>query len=391
MRAVPASLLPRAGFGVPMETAFTAPGPHTDWADRPHLVQRMTDTAARLILVAAPAGSGKTTLVAQWRASTLATRLFAWISVDGGDNDAGQLCWHIVQALRRASPQFGADEVLRQLREPGVRHHRNVLPILVNELAALPGRVVLVLDDYQVITEPRCHDQLAFLLLHLPPPVQIVLITGQIPPLPLARLRATGEMAEFRARDLRFGLAETAWLVRAISAVELSGPDLAVLVERTEGWPAGLFLAAHSLRGHPAPSGFVGQFTGQNRYIADFMTEEVLGRQPAEIREFLVRTSVLDRFCAPLCDAVAGRTARPKSWTCSTGRTSSSFRWTKYGSGTGITISSRRLCGDSSPGPSPASPPPCTSARAPGTGDPGRRARRSVTRSPPVTGLAPAT
>jgi LuxR family maltose regulon positive regulatory protein len=289
-----------------METTFTAPGPHAEWADRPHLLQRLTGTAARLVLVSAPAGFGKTTLVAQWRAGTLASRSFAWISLDGSDNDVGRLCRHIIEALCRACPQFGADEILRQLRTPGPDITATVLPILVNELATLAGRVVLVLDDYQVITEPRCHELTAFLLAHLPSSVQIVLITRTDPPLPLARLRATGDMTEFRVRDLRFGLAETASLVRTISDIELTGPDLAVLVERTEGWPAGLFLAAHSLRGHPAPTAFVRQFTGHNRHIADFIKEEVLSRQPAEIRQFLARTCILDRFCAPLCDAVAG-------------------------------------------------------------------------------------
>jgi len=162
-----------------------------------------------------------------------------------------------------------------------------VLPMLVNELAALPGQVVLVLDDYHVIRERSCHDQIAFLLFHLPPTAQLVLITRADPPLPLARLRAAGQMAEFRAHELRFAPQEVATLVHTVSAVELSEPDLADLLERTEGWPAGVYLAALSLRGHPSPSAFIHQFTGDNRFIVDFLAEEVLSRQPGEIRHSL--------------------------------------------------------------------------------------------------------
>src|SRR6185437_11678049 len=164
-----------------------------------------------------------------------------------------------------------------------------VLPMLVNELAAVDEPVVLVLDDYHVISEPSCHDQVAFLLLHLPLSAQVVVITRADPPLPLARLRAAGELAEIRARELRFSPPEAAALVYAVCGVELSEPDLASLVERTEGWPAGVYLAALSLRGHTAPSAFVQQFTGDNRFIVDFLAEEVLSRQPEEVRTFLTR------------------------------------------------------------------------------------------------------
>ena len=157
-----------------------------------------------------------------------------------------------------------------------------------------------------MIPEPACHEQIAFLLAHLPPSAQVVLITRADPPLPIARLRAAGELFEIRARELRFSPAEAALFVQRMSAAELSLSDIAGLVERTEGWPAGLYLAALSLRGHPRPSAFVQQFTGDNRFIADFLAEEVLSRQPAEIRQFLARTSILDRFSAPLCDAVIG-------------------------------------------------------------------------------------
>ena len=170
----------------------------------------------------------------------------------------------------------------------------------------MPLRIVLVLDDYHVIKDRRCHEQVAALLRHLPPTLKIVLATRTSPPLPLARLRTLGEMTEIRPRDLRFTRQEATGLVRTVSAVDLTAPDLADLVRRTEGWPTGVYLAAMALRGHPSPRDFIQQFTGDNRFVADFLVEEVLSRQSAEIRQFLTRTAILGRFCAPLCDAVAG-------------------------------------------------------------------------------------
>lgn len=291
---------------MPIETKLHAPGPREEWVERAGLIEDLIGATAKLVLVDAPAGFGKTTLVAQWRASAMESRPFAWISLDRGDNDPARLWWYITHALRRACPELGGETALPE-RPVQVRDITGtLLPNLVNELAALSAPVVLVLDDCQVVTEPSCHEQIAFLLLHCPSSVQVVLITRTDPPLPLAGLRAAGDLAEIRVPQLRFGPAEAARLVRAISGADLSEPDLAILVERTEGWPVGLYLAALSLRGHPAPSVFVCQFTGDNRFIADFLAEEVLGRQPDEIRQFLARTAILGRFCAPLCDAVAG-------------------------------------------------------------------------------------
>jgi LuxR family maltose regulon positive regulatory protein len=296
----------RADLDVPIETKLHAPGVRKEWVERPQLVGSLDSAVARLVLVDAPAGFGKTTLVAQWRSSAQRSRPFAWLTLDRGDDDPGRLWWYVVSALQRARPEFSAGNITKALRSQAPDIIGEVLPALVNELAGISAPVVLVLDDYHVIKERSCHEQVAFLLPHLPPAVQVVLITRVDPPLQLARLRAAGELAEFRAHDLRFRPAEAASLVGTVSAVELSEPDLADLVERTEGWPAGVYLAALSLRGHPSPSAFVHQFTGDNRFIVDFLAEEVLGRQPAEIRQFLARTSILGRFCAPLCDAVVG-------------------------------------------------------------------------------------
>ena len=278
-----------------------------EWVQRPRLLEELARAvSAKLVLVDAPAGFGKTTLVAQWRASAIERRRFAWVSLDSGDDDPGRLWWHVVSALERACPELDAEDLLRALRTQAPQIGDDVIPGLANRLARLRAPVVLVLDDYHVIKERSCHDQMASLLLHLPPAVQLVLITRADPRLPLARLRTTGEMVEIRMPELRFGPLQAAALVHAVSGAGLSAADLADLVERTEGWPAGLYLAALSLRGHPAPGAFVRQFTGNNRFVVDFLAEEVLTRQPAEIRQFLARTSILGRFCAPLCDAVAG-------------------------------------------------------------------------------------
>ena len=304
--AVRAPAHARIGLDVPVETKFHAPDLRPEWVARPALTERLAGADARLILVDAPAGFGKTVAVAQWRSSTVESRPFAWVSLDQGDNDPGRLWWHVVCALQRASPEIGAEQILNALRVQSPEITGVVLPILVNELAALRVPVVLVLDDYHVIREPACHEQIEFLLLHLPPSAQLVLTTRADPPLSLSRLRAVGAMAEIRVPDLRFAPGETATLVQAVADVTLGESDLAVLMERTEGWPAGVYLAALSLRGHPSPHTFVRQFTGDNRFVVDFLAQEVLSRQPRKIRQFLTRTSVLGRFCAPLCDAVTG-------------------------------------------------------------------------------------
>ncbi len=291
---------------MPIETKLHAPRSRREWMERAQLTGYLADTAARLVLVDAPPGFGKTTLVAQWRSRPGEGRRFAWVSLDRGDDDPDRLWWYVVSALQRACPEIDGDVILTALRMQAQDVAGSVLPILVNELAIISAPVVLVLDDYHEIKNGSCHDQITFLLHHLPPTAQIVLITRADPPLPLGRLRADGELVEIRQRELRFTPAETAALVHAVAGIQLSEPDLADLAARTEGWPTGVYLAALSLRGHPAPGAFVRQFTGENRFIVDFLAEEVLNRQPGEIRQFLVRSSILARFCAPLCDAVTG-------------------------------------------------------------------------------------
>ena len=303
---LPLAVRARVGLDVPIEAKLHAPNPRAGWVKRPELTEYLARTPARLVLVDAPAGFGKTTLVAQWRSRTAENRPFAWVSLDRGDDDPSRLWWYIVTALQRACPQIDGEAILTELRTQGLDPTETVVPMLANALAALEAPVVLVLDDYHMIKERSCHDQIAFLVLHLPPSAQLVLITRADPPLPLARLRATGEMVEIRAHELRFAPEDAAALVHAVSGVQLGEADLADLLARTEGWPAGVYLAALSLRGHPSPHTFVQDFTGDNRFIVDFLADEVLGRQAGDIRQFLARTSILARFCVPLCDAVTG-------------------------------------------------------------------------------------
>jgi ATP/maltotriose-dependent transcriptional regulator MalT len=288
-------------LSVPLEAKIQPPELRPEWVERPDLVRQLSDVTARLILISAPAGFGKTVLVSQWRAGAAGSR-FAWVTLDSGDNNPSRLWWKVISAVRRACPEFDADPPRVLIPRQG----RTLLPVLIARLAALPAPVVLVLDDYQVINHHGCHMQVEFLLQDLPRPIQIVLATRATPSLQLARLRAAGEVADIGTRELRFSRAEAAALVSTVAGVGLGGADLTALDTRTEGWPAGVYLAALSLRGHPSPQTFIDQFTGSNRFIADFLAEEVLNRQPPDIRQFLLRTSILDRFSAPLCDAVTG-------------------------------------------------------------------------------------
>ena len=274
--------------------------------ERPELIKYLADAEVKLILVAAPPGFGKTTLVAQWRCSPVNGKPFAWVSLDSADNDPVRLWWHVVSSVRLACPAFDSEKVLAMLRGQAPDFGGAVLPVLVHELASLPEQVVLVLDDYHLIKKAACHEQVALLLGRLPPCVQVVIATRANPPLPLARMRALGEMAEIRAHELRFDTRQAAELIHAVVAAELSERDLASLVRRTEGWPAGLHLAALSMRRDPSPDAFVRQFSGANRFIVDYLVEDVLNQQPSGIREFLTRTAILGRFCAPLCEAVTG-------------------------------------------------------------------------------------
>src|SRR5215218_8749083 len=292
------------------------PGPERVWsklaapAPRAGLIPRtdlqallQTGLGAKLCLLDAPAGAGKTTLLAQWRATAGGGGRVAWVSLDEGDNDSTRFWTYVVEALRTVEPDMGAD-ALDALRHPSADLHRAVLPGLLNELSAAGSPLFLVLDDYHLITSQACHQALAFFLDHLPAGVHLVLSGRTDPPLPLSRMRVSGDMAEIRVGDLQFTGEEALELLNGAMGLQLAADDVERLVERTEGWAAGLYLAGLSLRGRQDPSAFIAAFHGENRHIADYLGEEVLARQPDAIRTFLLHTSILERLSGPLCDAV---------------------------------------------------------------------------------------
>lgn len=259
----------------------------------------------RLTLVAAPPGFGKTTLLAEW-AEADAGPAAAWFAVDEDDNDPARFFAYMVAALRVVEPEFGGRAVAA-LGSAGADLGEVVLPLLLNDLARLERDVVLVLDDYHLVTNATIHRALAYLIERSPTSFRLVLATREDPPLPLGRLRARGELCEVRAAQLRFSDDETAVFLTDALGLELSPQDIARLQARTEGWPAALYLAALSLRGRADTSGMIERFAGDDRYLVDYLTAELLARQPPEVRSFLLRTSILKRFCGPLCDAVAER------------------------------------------------------------------------------------
>ena len=257
-----------------------------------------------LTLVVAPAGWGKSTIVADWLARDDVTA--GWVSLDGGDNDPKRFWRYLLLAADQAGSAAGA-AALRRLDAAGSDVLHDVLPAFVNELAAAEAPLVLVLDDYHLVTSTRVHMTIATLLERSPPQLHLMLITRADPPLPLSRMRVRGELAELRAEDLRFSVGEAVEFFSSRLGPLLSERDVLRLLERTEGWAAGLQLAALRLRDRADPAGFIERLTGADWHIVSYLGEEVLASQPAEIREFLLVTSVLNRMCAPLCDALTGR------------------------------------------------------------------------------------
>ena len=291
-----------------LESKLHRPPTRGELVERSRLCDLLDRAATRPIsLVAAPAGFGKTTLVAQWLSSRRpATASAAWVSLDAGDNDPGRLWGNVAAALERAGCVLGHDVATFMALNNG-QVMTGVLPRLLNALAAMPDEILIVLDDFQFVREAACHDQVEFLVEHLPPQAHLLITTRADPGLRLGRLRAAGELAEIRADDLAFNTAEASALL-ALQDVRLSDDALALLMQRTEGWPAGLYLATLSLSGRDDPDEAVRQFSGGNRFIGDYLTEEVLNRHTDEIREFIMAMSIVDRFSAPLCDVVTGRT-----------------------------------------------------------------------------------
>ena len=286
-----------------LATKLHMPASRPELVPRPRLTARLDEGLSQgVILTCAPAGYGKTVLLADWaRRSRFPV---AWLSLDAGDNDPARFWRHAVAALDRGRPGTG-ERVAPLLGPPAPTSFQGLVTGLINDLAG-KEEALLVLDDYHVIGAPQVHESLAFLVEHRPAGITVVLASRSDPPLPLARLRARGQLTEIREAELRFTPAEAAELLQH-AASGLPDASVAALAARTEGWAAGLQLAALSLRGQHDAAAFVAAFTGSHRYILDYLAEEVLERQDEQLRTFLLETSVLDRLSGPLCDAVTGR------------------------------------------------------------------------------------
>jgi LuxR family transcriptional regulator, maltose regulon positive regulatory protein len=288
-----------------LTTKLYIPPPRPKVVFRPRLLERLNEGMHRkLTLVSAPAGFGKTTLLSEWVAGC--ARPTAWLSLDEGENDPTRFLTYLVAALQTIAPTIGAG-VLGVLQGPQPPPTEAILTALLNEITTLPDDFTLILDDYHMIDATPVDNALTFLLEHLPPQMHLVVATREDPHLPLARLRARGQLTELRAADLRFTPAEAAEFLSQIMDLDLSMEEVAALESRTEGWIAGLQLAALSMRGRDDIAQFVRAFAGDNRYIVDYLVEEVLQRQPEGVRSFLLQTSILDRLHGPLCDAVTGQ------------------------------------------------------------------------------------
>ncbi len=290
-----------------LETKLHVPRLRRALVARPRLSERLSRGAeSALTLVSAPAGFGKTTLLTEWLADAPADgRSAAWLSLDQRDNDPAVFWTYLIAALQTAAPGVGTGALV-QLQSPQAPIEA-VLATLLNDLGAVSDSVVLVLDDYHVIDARDIHEGMAFMLEHLPPQFHLVIAGRADPALPLSRLRGRGELVEIRAADLRFTPEEAATYLNGVMGLVLRAEDVAALEGRTEGWIAALQLAALSLQGRDDAAGFIAGFAGDDRYIVDYLVEEVLQRQPQNVRSFLLNTSILSRLSGSLCDAVTGQ------------------------------------------------------------------------------------
>ncbi|MGH3496373.1 MAG: LuxR C-terminal-related transcriptional regulator [Nocardioidaceae bacterium] len=288
-----------------VETKFFLPYVRDGLVPRARLGAALNSRRARLTLLSAPAGFGKTTLLAMWlgeaAAATSRARRLAWVSLDESDREPETFWTYLLTALERAVPGTGsAGLALFGAGQP----IEVVLAAVLNELSVLPEDVALVLDDYHLAESPRIQPGMALLVERLPPQVRLVISTRADPSLPLARLRARGDLTEVRAADLRFTHVETTEFLADATGLALDAADVAALGTRTEGWIASLQLAALSLRDRDDPSGFIAGFAGTDRYVVDYLVEEVLDDEPGEVRDFLLNTAILDRLSGSLCDAI---------------------------------------------------------------------------------------
>jgi len=290
-----------------LTTKLYAPAWRSDLVSRPRLVEQLqTGIDRKLTLISAPAGFGKTTVLGEWVSSC--GRPVAWFSLNEADSDTSRFLTYLIAALQRVSVATGVG-ILSALRSPQPPSLEAMLTVLLSEISTFPDKFLLVLDDYHLIDSHPIDQGLMFLIGHLPPQMHLVIATRADPRLPLARLRSEGQLTELRAADLRFTASEAASFLNQVMDLHLSADNVAALEQRTEGWIAGLQLAAISMRGHDDAAGFIASFTGNHRFVLDYLVEEVLHQQPESVQDFLLRTSILERMCGPLCDAVLGTTA----------------------------------------------------------------------------------
>jgi len=297
-----------------LRTKLYIPGPQPGGlVTRPRLLERLNaGLECKLTLISAPAGAGKTTLLSDWHINPPGHEWpLAWISFDEGDNDPVRFWTYVIAALETIQPGIGAN-ILPLLQSPQPSPIEWILTLLINDLATIAHNFALVLDDYHLIENETIHNALAFLVDHLPPPMRIILASRTDPALPLARWRAKRQLTELRAEDLRFTSREAALFFNQLMGLNLSVEQAAALETKTEGWIVGLQLAAISMQGQANLDDFITAFTGSHRYILDYMTEEILRRQPEHVRTFLLQTAILHRLTGSLCDAVTGRN---DSWT----------------------------------------------------------------------------
>jgi LuxR family maltose regulon positive regulatory protein len=291
-----------------LQTKLYIPRTRPELISRPRLIERLSaglgqdqGFGRKLTVLSAPAGFGKTTLLSEW-VTQLSDRA-AWLSLDKEDNDQARFWTYLVAALQTVHASLGQD-VLQLLQAPQQPATQAILTRVLNQVTTLPQGVILVLDDYHLISDPAIHEGLAFLLEHLPRQMHVVISTRADPPLPIHRLRARGQLTELRSDDLRFTADEVAAFLTAAMGLALAREDVEALEARTEGWVVGLQLAALSLQGRANAHEFITAFSGGHHYVLEYLTEEVVRRQPEPVQRFLMQTSILNRLCGPLCDAV---------------------------------------------------------------------------------------
>lgn len=291
-----------------LTTKFYAPPHQPRLVVRPRLIEKLNEglrASRRLTLISAPAGFGKTTLVGEWAAGC--GRPVAWLSLDEADNDPTRFLTYLVSALQTSMPNIG-EGVLDALQAPQPPPTESILTSLLNEISTVPDKFILVLDDYHLVDARPVDYAITFLLEHLPPQMHVAITTREDPNLQLARFRVRNQLTELRAADLRFTPSEAAEFLNQVMGLNLTTEDVSALESRTEGWIAGLQLAALSMKGQQDVHGFIQAFAGDHRYIVDYLVEEVLRRQPEPVRNFLLQTSILERLTGPLCDVVNAQT-----------------------------------------------------------------------------------